>query len=372
MAEEVCNLVVFGQKSPDIALVVNGLTGILLVTPEETNQQNYFIKEEIAKQPGVTDGPNQPIVSVKAFIFASLGADANQTPELMRLSCPKEKVGVLVYCVTVNRVGIETGEMIEEINKVTRAYGADVWKNCVVVFLKAHQCIRDLQIPSQQAQPVSKESFNIAIDLRKEQVRSTMLFSKSMITTIPQGIVRKLGFAVAGKESELSLPGRDFWLSFLWVEVFEKSTKDCYQKGVSRLANFQARMKEKADMRKPEVTDKIIGKKIWEQPISTGNMSLRQKIAIGAGGTAAGVAAGGIGATIGALIGALAIGIPSFGVAAGAGLVIGATVGGSIGVGVAGATTAGVNAYQKAKEEEEQENCKLNNTAFLMLITDNI
>ncbi len=264
---------------------------------------------------------------------------------------------MLLYCITVTGLGIETTEIIEEINKVTRAYGADIWKNSMIVFLKAHRCARALQVPNQQA-AVSRESFNRAVDVWKEQVQSIML-SRAMITPIPPKIVRKLGFTVAGKENELQLPGRDFWLSVMWVSVYEKSTKAFYKKGVSKLANFQTRTKERSEMRKPEVSDDIMRKKIWEQPISTGNMSFAQRIAIGAGGTAAGVAAGGIGATIGALIGALAIGIPSFGVAAGAGLVIGAAVGGGIGVGVAGAATAGAKAYQNAKEREEQEDCKL-------------
>ncbi len=81
--------------------------------------------------------------------------------------------------------------------------------------------------------------------------------------------------------------------------------------------------------------DDIKQKQIWDQSSSSSAMPLGMKIAIGIGGTA-GVAAGGVGATISAVICALAIGIPSFGIAAGAGFVIGVVVGGGIGVGVAG------------------------------------
>ncbi len=355
---EVCNLVVFGQQSPDIALVVNGLTGIQLLTPEETNQQICITRKHTAQAPGVIEGPNEQTVSVKAYIFAGLGSDIRQAPESIWQSCPREKLGVLIYCITVSGLEIETTEMIDEMNKITKAYTEDVWKNCVIVFLKAHRCARALQASNQHETAVTQSSFKKVFEVWKEQVQSTM-FSKSMITPIPSKFIKNMSFAVAGKENELALFGRDFWLSVLWVEVYETSTKAWYKKGIAKLAKFQTRTKERSEMRKPEVSDEIARKKIWEQPISTGNMSLSQKIAIGAGGTAAGVAAGGIGATIGGLIGALAFGIPSFGVAAGAGLVIGAAVGGGIGVGVAGATTAGVNAYQKLKEEEEQKQCKL-------------
>ncbi len=355
---EACNLVVVGHQSTDIALVVNGLIGIQLLTAEETNQRMCVIKEHTAQAPGVTDGPNQPCVKVKVCVFAGLGADSQQTPELIRQSCPKDTVGVLIYTVTANGLGIETTEMIEEINKVTRAYGADIWQNSVIVFLNGHQCANALQdVPNQQA-AVSQRSFNRAVDVWTERVQNIML-SRAMITSMPQKVVQTIGFAVAGKENELQLPGRDFWLSVMWVKVFEKSKNAFYKKGVSKLANFQSRMKERSEMRRPEVSDDTKSKQIWEQPISTGYMSYSQKVFIAAGGTAAGVAAGGIGATIGALIGALAIGIPSFGIAAGAGLVIGAAVGSGIGVGVAGATTVGVNAYKSARERKEQEECKL-------------
>ena len=42
--------------------------------------------------------------------------------------------------------------------------------------------------------------------------------------------------------------------------------------------------------------------------------------------------------TFGAIIGALAIGMPTFGVAAGVGLVLGGLIGGGVGVGVGAAT----------------------------------
>ncbi len=350
-ATEVSNIVVCGRQSSNIALLVNGLLGIQLVSAEETRRRCSVIKEQTEQAPG----PNQPDVQLKVCIFSGFGTDDSQTTDLIRQCCSRDKVGVLLYCITAEGLGIKTAEIREEINKITSAYGVDIWKTSVIVFLKAHRCARALQ----RSTGSGGESFNRAIELWKEQVRSIML-SGSMITPIPPRTVRKLAFVVAGKENELALPGRDFWLSVVWVQVFERSTRTCYKKGISQLAKFQARTKERDEMRKPEVSDDIKGKKIWEQPISTGEMSLRQKIAIGAGGTAAGIAAGGVGASIGAVIGALAIGIPTFGVAAGAGLVIGAAVGGGIGVGVAGATTAGVKAYQNVKEKEEQEECKYN------------
>ncbi len=71
---------------------------------------------------------------------------------------------------------------------------------------------------------------------------------------------------------------------------------------------------------------------------------------------AAGVAAGGatagiVGAGVGATIGALAIGAPTFGVAAGAGLLIGGAIGGGIGVAVG---TGGAALSTKLKQKNKK------------------
>ena len=153
--------------------------------------------------------------------------------------------------------------MREEINKITSAYGVDIWKISVIVFLKAHRCARALQQAGSEG-----ESFNRAIDYWKEQVRSIML-SDSMITPIPGRIARKIAIAVTGKENELALPGRDFWLSVVWVEVLKRSTKTGYKKGVSQLAKFQARTKERAEMRRPEVDENLGAANFYRRNVSS-------------------------------------------------------------------------------------------------------
>ena len=78
---------------------------------------------------------------------------------------------------------------------------------------------------------------------------------------------------------------------------------------------------------------------ITGQPIvvSDGTEELLKDIATGTAVAAGvGTATGAVGASIGATIGALAIGIPTFGVAAGAGLVLGGAIGGLFGVAAGG------------------------------------
>ena len=63
--------------------------------------------------------------------------------------------------------------------------------------------------------------------------------------------------------------------------------------------------------------------------------------------------AGLAGAGTGAVIRALAIGIPSFGVAARTGRVLGAVTGGGIGVGAAAGTTAAITKYREYQREKD-------------------
>ena len=61
-----------------------------------------------------------------------------------------------------------------------------------------------------------------------------------------------------------------------------------------------------------------------------------------------------IGASVGATIRALAIGLPTFGVAAGAGLVLGGAIGGAIGVGVATGGAVAVSKIKKKKDKKDK------------------
>ena len=89
-----------------------------------------------------------------------------------------------------------------------------------------------------------------------------------------------------------------------------------------------------------------------DQPFS---LSLRQKIEAGAFAAGALAAGGAAGAATGAVIGALLIGIPSFGVFAGVGLVVGGLIGGGTGVASAGVVAAGIRTYKKKKDEKRKK-----------------
>ncbi len=332
------NLVVVGRSSSNIALLVNGLLGIQLVSAEEIRRKCCVIhKEKTEYAPGVQAEPYRYSSSVKirACIFPGLSIDNNQTSEKSYQSCSKDEIGVLLYCITVTELGIKTNKMREEINTITSAYGVDIWKNSVIVFVKAHRCALALEQSGSE-----RESFNREIELWKKKVQIMML-SDAMSISMSQNLVKNLAFAVTGKETELALPGRDFWLSAVWVEVLKRSTKTCY-KGLLQLLKFQARAKKREEMRKSDGTTRM---KIWQQPILIGEI---QKISFDTEGTDAGAS---VGASVGAVIGGFAIGISSFGLAISAGVLIGAAIGSMIGIRVSDTSAT--------REVQEERKCIL-------------
>ncbi len=122
-----CNFVVAGQPSPDVAMVVNGIAGCELLTQDDSNKQGIVFKKQSLNG-----------VAVTACAFLGLGVSSDQTPVSIRAQCPKDQVGVILYCITVNGLAFEREGIKEGMEKITNAYGADIWQRCVIVFLRAH------------------------------------------------------------------------------------------------------------------------------------------------------------------------------------------------------------------------------------------
>ena len=90
-------------------------------------------------------------------------------------------------------------------------------------------------------------------------------------------------------------------------------------------------------------------KKIQDQPFV---VTRKFKFVTAAAASGVGAAGTATGAGIGATIGALAIGIPTFGIFAGGGLVIGGAIGGGIGLTCSLATAYAIKYYKKKKHRE--------------------
>ncbi len=117
------------------------------------------------------------------------------------------------------------------------------------------------------------------------------------------------------------------WLAQVLYEILKQ---------VGELSSFKALIVAHPDVEYTDYLEELLTRTSDSKPPQSniGNQSNKAAVGVAAAG---GGATAVIGAGIGATIGALAIGAPTFGVAAGAGLVIGGVIGGSIGAVVGGA-----------------------------------
>lgn len=139
------------------------------------------------------------------------------------------------------------------------------------------------------------------------------------------------------------------WLAAFYFTVSENSPEN--GQAVLHFLNMQRFEKnpyKKDTVIRIPIQDQKIPVNVEQQQILLNN--LKKKFPTIAGAIAAGGMAGGSGAGIGATIGALAFGIPSFGIAAGAGLILGGLIGGGIGVGVGAATGKLVEKVRERKK----------------------
>ena len=117
------------------------------------------------------------------------------------------------------------------------------------------------------------------------------------------------------------LPGHNYWLSRLFVN-FEDRMKEDGKFGFLKINQHRLTNDKNGSDSSKDIEDQDV---VFDS-------TFKKNVGIAAASSSVGVAGTAVGASIGATIGALAIGIPSFGVFAGGGLVLGGAIGGAAGV----------------------------------------
>ena len=278
--------------------------------------------------------------NVKIVAWDSPGLQDGTSDENAYLEDMKAKCGdvdLVLYCISMEetRSDLRHHNHATVIRKITSCFGAQIWANTIFVLTFSNTVVDSLE---DRGTEHLREDFERYVQQWKEDVQSAL---------IEVGVKRKIACDVkivpAGHSQELHLPGIEHWISNFWSHCLV-STKRSAQPALIKMetagpeggfvsnddVNEESLMKATADERKIVFTPMV-------------------KVAIGA--TIGGIAATGvaIGAGIGATIGALAIGIPTFGVAAAAGLGIGGGIGAAVGGGIAAGVGALIYLYRRKK-----------------------
>ena len=259
-----------------------------------------------------------------------------------------EDVDLLLFFTWVNssRRIIERSS-ITQIEQISKSRGTMIWKHSIAILTGVDAIVDSFGRRSSEAstrQEMLLEACKAQIQEALEQALGNQI-NPTDVLIVP-----------TGRQDQPDLPKpHEKWFTQLWHGCCFSSNKS--QAAILKIAQDRISY----DVRNNSLKDLHFHK----QPIKVDKKGLSYRIRVGLGlggggaaaaGTVGGAAAAGtVGATVGALTGALAIGIPSFGVAAGTGLVLGAVLGGGAGVGVAGAAGGGRKLKQIMQGESSQK-----------------
>ena len=262
-------------------------------------------------------------------VWDSPGLQDGTVNEERYLAEVKEKcssVDIVIYAIKISTTRSAltqgSGQSFENdysaIQKLTRTFGVDWWKNAVVVLTFANKLEGMLKARS----PLQVESkFKERIGEWKSRIRATLSEAG-----VPQEVADNVAIEPAGYIKKPHLPGHDYWLSILWF-TFLSCTKRQVQ---PVLVKMNAKRFATATGVLPR---DFSSKQSYEQPIIVDKRTVAAATAMTIAGTTATAASigTGIGVGIGTAVGAAGFGIGAV-VGAAAGAVAGVAIGGAVGV----------------------------------------
>ena len=318
--------------------LLNGIVGKCVFKEGDTLQHktvkvNKHILEEDNHHLIVCDTPG----------FCDSSGDEERYIRIIGDAC--KDVDVLLYCISMRQTKARMDNQdVKTLKNLKRALKKEIWEHCVVVLTFANSEINRLK----------GKNFNGA-DLKKEFYSKIQLWKKKATEVFAEAGIDNpdnIHVVPAGVKTKPSLlqDDDDMWLGVLWYTVFDLASDDgqsvLTRHNINRIK--QLSKVDPSDFKKELYDQPIIIPKNWKDRV-------KDKLPVVGAALGSGGAAGITGATIGATIGALAIGIPSFGIAAGVGLLVGAAIGGGTGVGVSVLTAKAVAAVRKRKKAQAEE-----------------
>jgi GTPase SAR1 family protein len=337
--EKTFRIMACGATGHGKSALLNGIVGrqIFKISGETSNVNEYT--EHLG---------NSSIVVLDTPGFDDTRNKEREYLQYVRAKC--KKVDTLLYCVSIsgNRLTATTmNQLSSTVSKLKKVLSKEIWKSCVVALTFANHVLSRLKNDPEIGDDNVKIRviFNSIVDNWKSEIQN--MFSAANIDNYKEIAIVTTGVP---KKPKLLPDDEKPWLSTLWNTIYNKSPAN----GKVVLFHFNAERFIDADVS----SAKHLTNPLHEQPIEI-DESFKGKLwdaikrnhtaAFGLGGTA-----GVTGATVGATIDALAIDIPSFGSAAGVGLVLGGLIGGAVGGGIGVGAGAATGEHVRNKKESRQ------------------
>ena len=309
-------IAVCGHITPGKRLICNGLLGKEIIQEGDGGADNA----SCVNSHEVSDKNKEiTVCDVHGFDDSLVNATADQYITEVREHC--QDADLLLYCIQVSDHRFVTDR--NTLMQLKTCFEPSVWDHCIFVLIFPNPI-------------VFEGDSNASSNYSKEDVAYWTKKFKEVLKNI--GISNKAKILPAGDAVTFSLlNNKKYWLSDLYTMA--KGLVGEMQREVFAELNIHR------CVIKSQITINSFNKDITWQPIVVSNGSEEYIKGMAIGGAAAvgvGTVTGVVGAGIGAAIGALAIGIPTFGVAAGAGMVLGGAIGGLVGVAAGGGTAGAI------------------------------
>ncbi len=339
------------METRKLKLAVAGLTGagkstiLNAIVGREVFQEGHELEHKTLKvTPHTWSDPdnNYEVTVYDTPGFEDDSGDTEKYKADIENNC--SDVDLLLYCISVEESYFMSRGDRKTLKELKHVFGPSVWNHCVVVLTFANTIVlrNETKYRSKlNAKNKVKTEYEAAIGRWKEEVNGVL------IECLGEELSQNIAVVPAGSASCFSiLNDKTYWLSELYHIVIELAEVE--QTDVLIMLNGH-RYRSGSSVNKEEFIDV----KITEQPlvVSDGSTKVRKRlkelaVALGVGGVS-----GATGAGVGAIVGTFAIGVPTFGIAAGIGTALGALIGGAIGVGVGVGVHKIIDKYKEQKHD---------------------
>ena len=127
----------------------------------------------------------------------------------------KEKVTVFdafIFCTEMNTHRFRNDD-IKTVQKLTEAFGSQLWEHAVVVLTFANE----VHPPPSKNDVAVQEFFDQRVRIFRKKIQEVVLN-----VGVPEGVVINLPLVPAGDLSEPRLPGIDNWFRCFWITTFKR------------------------------------------------------------------------------------------------------------------------------------------------------